>query len=387
MFRLRQSSGYGKIISKLDNREIRLLELNSGSTGSQMLHDELAKSMTFESSTVKRSQQCNNVQAVVEPWLPIPIPNQPTTDHRNGNLAFSSSSSFYVDTTTATGNRDVCVLSSGARAAVTENDLVEDIEAENIATETLLKGSNVVADIIGANEMNDAREGETHRGIGEEQNGNCASGDEQTGLENKEDKAVKERERERGREREGNGDGSVQRIAEMIEESEDIVDVEDNIAPEEEGARSNENEDIVEAIVPDNAAGEEVEEKGVNVISAVAVAGDALEGEVQGEGEGEECATLGVGDGREMHEEAFMAAPSSSKKSDAKRKLLSFQNSDSSAQSKSNGKNRGRDRATVHTFKYLQGSLCLCVFYIPILYLHNFLFMHAYMHVYMCAYT
>jgi hypothetical protein len=289
---------------------------------------------------------------------------------------------------------------------VTENDLVEDIEAENIATETLIKDANVVADIIGANEMDDAREGEAHRGIREEQNGNSASGDEQTGLENEEEKAGKERERGREREREGNGDGSVQKIAEMIEESNDIVDVEDNIAlEEEEGARRTENKDIVETIVPDNAVGEEVEEKGVNVPSAVAVAGvipDALEGEAQGEREGEEeeCAGVGAGDGREMQEEASIAAPSSSKKSDAKRKLLSFQNSDSSAQSKSNGKDRGRDRATVdavcsvYTFKYLHKSLYLCVYftilylcvYFTILYLCMHICMYIFMHIHDCFY-
>jgi hypothetical protein len=51
VFRLRQSSGYGRIISKNDKMEFRLLELSSGTTGAQMLHDELLKSMKVESIT------------------------------------------------------------------------------------------------------------------------------------------------------------------------------------------------------------------------------------------------------------------------------------------------------------------------------------------------
>jgi hypothetical protein len=51
LFRLRQSSGYGRIINKSDGTEVCLLELSTGTAGAQQLYDALAVLMTFTSES------------------------------------------------------------------------------------------------------------------------------------------------------------------------------------------------------------------------------------------------------------------------------------------------------------------------------------------------
>jgi cytoskeletal protein RodZ len=80
LFRLRQSSGYGRIIDNTNGQEVPLLELSSETPGAQQLYESLKVLMMFTSDSTPTPTPSHPQSASTSSDIPIPTPSHPPSD-------------------------------------------------------------------------------------------------------------------------------------------------------------------------------------------------------------------------------------------------------------------------------------------------------------------